>query len=87
MHKKKRFTDLGYTKLEALDMNQIHTFLLNPAENQRNSRLEIFDELEEWYLIQSHYCIVVATQDKTDECIFKDVTLIKNKTPSNKYEM
>jgi len=84
---KKRFTDLGYTKLEALDMNQIHTFLLSPADNQRISRLEIFDELEEWHLIQSHYCIVVATQDKTDECIFKDVTLIKNKPPSNKYEM
>ena len=26
------------------------------------SRIEMFDEYEEWYLIQSHYCITIAAQ-------------------------
>lgn len=29
----------------------------------RVERLEIFDELEEWHLIQGHYCIAYAHQE------------------------
>ena len=29
----------------------------NTADVRRIERLEIFDELEEWHLIQAHYCI------------------------------
>ena len=28
----------------------------------RRERLEIFDELEEFHLLQAHYCIVVASK-------------------------
>ena len=28
----------------------------------RRERLEIFDELEEFHLLQAHYCVVVATK-------------------------
>jgi hypothetical protein len=28
-------------------------------------KIEIFDELEEWYLIQAHYCLVIAVTDRT----------------------
>lgn len=28
-------------------------------------KIELFDELEEWYLIQAHYCLVIAVTDRT----------------------
>jgi hypothetical protein len=28
----------------------------------RRERLEIFDELEEFHLLQAHYCVVVASK-------------------------
>ena len=31
----------------------------------RVARLEIFDELEEWVLIQQHYCLVTAVKSGT----------------------
>jgi len=75
-----RMKDLGYTKAEALDMNAIFNKLLDPTENQRITRVEIFDEFEEWYLIQSHYCIVLALYDSNLTAnIFEQVTLSKNK--------
>jgi len=74
---KKRMTDLGYSFVEGLDMNNIYTQLLDTNENQRISRLEIFDEFEEWYLIQAHYCIILATQVKTIGNII-GVSLFKN---------
>uniref|UniRef100_A0A6B2LBH7 Leucine carboxyl methyltransferase 1 n=1 Tax=Arcella intermedia TaxID=1963864 RepID=A0A6B2LBH7_9EUKA len=64
---KKRMMDLGYPTVEGLNMNEIFTHLLDQKENQRVSRLEIFDEFEEWYLIQAHYCIILAIQEKQDK--------------------
>jgi len=75
----KRMKDLAYTRVEALDMNQIFNKLLDPTENQRISRVEIFDEFEEWYLIQGHYCIVMALYDSTNSSLFDSITLHKNK--------
>lgn len=36
---------------------------LDPALLRRIERLEIFDEFEEWDLIQSHYCIALGVKD------------------------
>jgi len=47
-------------------MNQIFNSLLNPSESQRISKVEIFDEFEEWTIMQGHYCIVLATKDNGD---------------------
>jgi len=76
---KKRMINLGYTHAEAEDMNKIYTKLLNQDEVKRISRIEMFDEFEEWILIQQHYCIVLATQDKSGKKMWTSVTLNKNK--------
>lgn len=39
-------------------------------KNYRVNKLEMLDELEEWILIQSHYCIVWATQNKSQNIEF-----------------
>lgn len=40
----------------------MYSKFLDPSEIRRISRIEMFDEFEEWHLIQAHYCIVVAGQ-------------------------
>jgi tRNA wybutosine-synthesizing protein 4 len=41
----------------------------------RIEKLEIFDELEEWHLIQSHYCLVAAFIDRKKSGLFDTITL------------
>ena len=46
---------------ESLSMNQIYASKLNEqGEKTRIEKLEMFDEFEEWDLLQSHYCITLA---------------------------
>jgi hypothetical protein len=33
---------------------------IDQVEKDRVAKLEIFDEFEEWNLLMSHYCLVVA---------------------------
>lgn len=55
--KKKRFTDLGYERAEALDMDVIYNRCLDTIDIKRIERLELFDEFEEWHIMQEHYCV------------------------------
>ena len=41
-------------------------------ECNRISRIELFDEFEEWNLLQGHYCILVASQGCIDD-IFEEL--------------
>ena len=56
-------------EVHALDMFQVYQKSLDTAEKQRIEKLEIFDEFEEWQLLQSHYCLVLAKRftDATQE--------------------
>ncbi|TPX65895.1 hypothetical protein CcCBS67573_g07994 [Chytriomyces confervae] len=62
---KKRFFDSGYvlnaTAVTMLDQYEIHTPL---EERHRVSKVEMFDEVEEWQLMASHYCIAWACQSR-----------------------
>ncbi|KAK2075591.1 hypothetical protein QBZ16_001699 [Prototheca wickerhamii] len=51
----KRLLDAGWDRAGALDMNAVY--------RRRIERLEIFDEFEEWNLIQAHYCIALGIKD------------------------
>ena len=41
-------------------MDVVYKACLDPQDRRRAERLELLDELEEWTLIQQHYCITVA---------------------------
>ena len=41
-------------------MNAVYDAVLSAEEKSRVHRLEIFDELEEWRMIQSHYFLLWA---------------------------
>jgi len=61
--KEKLFTDLGWQKATAFDMNTIYNKYLNLQERRRIERLEMFDEFEEWHMMQEHYCIAYGIID------------------------
>eukprot|EP00817_Percolomonadidae_sp_ATCC50343_P001970 CAMPEP_0117422320 /NCGR_PEP_ID=MMETSP0758-20121206/3187_1 /TAXON_ID=63605 /ORGANISM="Percolomonas cosmopolitus, Strain AE-1 (ATCC 50343)" /LENGTH=271 /DNA_ID=CAMNT_0005204877 /DNA_START=227 /DNA_END=1039 /DNA_ORIENTATION=- len=57
----KRFNDLGFTgPIKAYNMNQVYDCFLNVKDRQHAQRIEMFDEYEEWNLIQNHYFICLA---------------------------
>lgn len=79
--KKRRFLDLGWQRAEALDMDVIYNQHIDAKDRRRIERLELFDEFEEWHILQEHYCISYGINDQlgifeqfgfqgkdTDEC-------------------
>jgi len=58
-----RFQSIGCSQVDAFDMNTVYSTLLDKSDLARIHKLEIFDEYEEWFLIESHYCIVVAVSE------------------------
>ncbi|CAM6084519.1 unnamed protein product [Calypogeia fissa] len=63
--KMKRFTDLGWQNADALNMDVIYNQHLDPIDRRRIERLEIFDEFEEWHIMQEHYCVAFGINDPT----------------------
>lgn len=60
----RRFTDNGWKHADARDMATVYRTHLDPADRLRAERLEIFDEFEEWNMIQEHYCIALGINDR-----------------------
>jgi hypothetical protein len=44
-------------------MDCVYRDALDPLDKARCERLELFDEFEEWHLIQEHYCIALGRND------------------------
>ena len=58
-----RFISLGWQNHSALSMNNIYKYYLPKDDIKRIEKIEIFDEFEEWHIINDHYSINVATID------------------------
>ncbi|CAL5221350.1 g3526 [Coccomyxa viridis] len=63
----RRFTGNGWQRADAKDMSTIYRLHLDPAEKKRAEQLEIFDEFEEWHMIQDHYCLVLGVNGGGDK--------------------
>lgn len=59
---KKRFTNAGFTKVQGVTMLDFYNKYADKDERQRIEKIEIFDEFEEWNLLQSHYCLVLGVK-------------------------
>ncbi len=53
-------TSNAWSSASCTDMDTIYKAHLDPADKKRIEALEMFDEFEEWVMIQEHYCITVA---------------------------
>lgn len=58
-----RFEERGWQRVECLDMNEVYTQYLTPADRARADRMQMMDEWEEWQLVQAHYCITWAFRE------------------------
>ncbi|KAJ3324146.1 hypothetical protein HDV06_000687 [Boothiomyces sp. JEL0866] len=56
-----RFSDRGFKRCIAHDMNTLYENYISLEEKIRLSKLEIFDELEEWHMLASHYFVLFAS--------------------------
>jgi O-methyltransferase involved in polyketide biosynthesis len=56
----KRYNDLGFKDVQVMDLFTYWTSQVSDQEKIRISKLEIFDEVEEWKLLTTHYCFVFA---------------------------
>ncbi|KAF5731611.1 tRNA wybutosine-synthesizing protein 4 [Tripterygium wilfordii] len=61
--KEKLFLDQGWQKAVAWDMLRIYSDFIEAQERRRIERLELFDEFEEWHMMQEHYCVAYAVND------------------------
>lgn len=55
-----RYLRCGYEQHIGADMNALYRCYMPAVERQRIERLELFDEFEEWHLINAHYHISQA---------------------------
>lgn len=62
---KLRYKNSGWGAVFAKDMYDYYYQDIEADERSRAEKLEWLDELEEWVLIQRHYCIVLAVRDES----------------------
>lgn len=77
----KRFMDRGFNFTRVWDMNDVYYKFLPRAEVARVERLEMFDELEEWHLMQAHYVIAVAVRDASASPAGQEASSSKDYAP------
>eukprot|EP00919_Chromeraceae_sp_WS-2016_P048176 GHVR01114148.1.p1 GENE.GHVR01114148.1~~GHVR01114148.1.p1 ORF type:complete len:140 (+),score=22.74 GHVR01114148.1:172-591(+) len=65
-----RFHKLGWPYYRYSNMNDIYENYIDQNDVYRVQKVELFDELEEWRLIQNHYYIGIAvkTPESSGEC-------------------
>lgn len=61
--KEKLFLDGGWQRAVAWDMLRVYSDFIETQERRRIERLELFDEFEEWHMMQEHYCVTYAVND------------------------
>jgi len=58
-----RLESFGFPFAQVFDMNDIYYKYLDKVDLKRAEKLEIFDEFEEWHMMQAHYCILLGVTD------------------------
>jgi len=66
---KRRFLQEGWDRAECYNMNILYAKYVSNDDRKRIERLQMLDEVEEWILINDHYCIswaIVNSENSTD---------------------
>ncbi|KAH7659329.1 tRNA(Phe) (7-(3-amino-3-(methoxycarbonyl)propyl)wyosine(37)-N)- methoxycarbonyltransferase protein [Dioscorea alata] len=74
--KENLFLEQGWQRAVAWDMLKVYNEFIETQERRRIERLELFDEFEEWHMMQEHYCVAYAINDNKD--LFKDFGFSNN---------
>lgn len=62
-HFRRFLTLTGWKTCTIMDMNAVYRQLTSRDEKQRLPTLEPFDELTDWWIFNSHYAVIVATNN------------------------
>lgn len=57
---RQRLREAGFTTVHACTMNDVYDNWMSSTERERISKLEMFDEIEEWIMLAEHYCVAVG---------------------------
>jgi tRNA wybutosine-synthesizing protein 4 len=57
----------GMTNAECYNLSEVYYKKLDQHERLRIEKLEIFDEFEEWELLQRHYCLCLGKRIASPE--------------------
>jgi tRNA wybutosine-synthesizing protein 4 len=81
-----RFRKAGFHHVDVATMNEIFDHTIPADEFARIKKIELFDEFEEWRLMQAHYFIAVATNfpDSNDAAKFGNIANIWTRKIPNK---
>ena len=72
----RRCLECGWGRSQAMTMLAFFERVVGEAERARVCRIGLLDELEEWRLLLSHYCIVLAVSDRASPpALFSQVDL------------
>lgn len=55
-----RFLNTGWSNARCINMLSVYDNYISIEERRRIARLEIFDEIEEWQMLMSHYSLTIA---------------------------
>lgn len=55
-----RFLSTGWSEARCINMLSVYDNYISIEERRRVARLEIFDEIEEWQMLMSHYSLTIA---------------------------
>jgi tRNA wybutosine-synthesizing protein 4 len=67
-----RFKKAGYTEIKVKTMNEVFEGCVGKEEIKRLRGIEMFDEFEEWRLMQGHYFIATAAVRGTGDVWAKE---------------
>ncbi|KAL4600071.1 hypothetical protein ACB092_11G171700 [Castanea dentata] len=85
--KEKLFLDQGWQRAVAWDMLRVYSNFIEAQERRRIERLELFDEFEEWHMMQEHYCVAYAINNAMglfgDFGFPKDQQHVPNSSPAS----
>ncbi|CAA6672462.1 unnamed protein product [Spirodela intermedia] len=73
--KEQLFVDQGWQRAVAWDMLKVYSEFIEAQDRRRIERLELFDEFEEWHMMQEHYCVAYAISDAKG--LFHDFGFLK----------
>ena len=59
----------GWEVSNSITLLDAYARLISEKEKKRVNTLEIFDELEEWNLLMSHYCLTIAIKGHLGESV------------------
>ncbi|KAK9142880.1 hypothetical protein Syun_012280 [Stephania yunnanensis] len=80
--KEKLFLDLGWQRAFAWDMLKVYSSFIDLQERRRIERLELFDEFEEWHMMQASFhnfstILYTLKRERGDEMLTHDFGLLE----------